>query len=141
MKSIQNIFCSDNPKDNEKLMKKLTATNSINYLQAFKLELSAGQLQDFPKRRFVITPSFICDYKNEPVIFPICNIINVYRTNIINNEYNYNSMALAIETNYNTRMFLLQSIRNINDAEFNNIVQIIRNRISIMNNNLNKGEV
>ena len=58
-------------------------------------------------------------------------------------------MALAIETNYNTRMFLLQSIRNINDecktkdnGEFiNNIVQIIRNRISIMNNNLNKGEV
>lgn len=126
MKTIHDICNSTKPKDIQKIQDYLVKNNCTQYYQAFNQELTYPNVLDYPVNKLVITNSFICDYNHDFLIYPISNIINVYKSNIINGEYSFSNIHVAIETKDNTRFYIGNTIRLPKDSPIDNFISHVK---------------
>lgn len=126
MKTIIDVCNSTKPKDIQKLQDNLVKNNCTQYFQAFKQEITYPTTIDYPVNKLVITNSFICDYNHDFFIYPIANIINIYKSNIINGEYNFTNMHVAVETRDNRRFYIGNSFRKLKDSPIDNFISNVK---------------
>lgn len=117
VKTVNEIFFDTNPKNLEKLNKALGNSNSLQYATAFSQEINNSTSLDFQDFRLFITDSFICSYNfgvlnYEVSILPIGAVNNVYRCNMVQNEYDFDNLYLVAEMNNGQKLVLARVFRN-----------------------------
>ena len=102
MKGNKELLLDESPKNVKKLEKMLAKDpQSATYLEAAKSEARSTNAVEFQNIRILVTDSFLC-YHDMGIgaaftIIPISTIRNLYRTNIIGTEYDYDNFTLAVE--------------------------------------------
>lgn len=120
MKSAQQILLTPDPKKNEKIIQAATNGNSMQFLDAFRAELSQPGATDFPNIKTVCTASFICDYHavggmgkaKTLTIIPLVWIHSFYRSNIVNGQYDLDSFHFVCELTNGAKMLLCPVAKN-----------------------------
>lgn len=102
MKGIKEFLLDDSPKNVKKLEKMLAKDpQSASYFEAAKSEARSANAVEFQNIRILVTDSYLCYHDLGIgagfVIIPISTITNIYRTNIISTEYDYDNFTLAVE--------------------------------------------
>lgn len=119
-KTIIDMLKDDSPKMAKKINKCLESKNcsvmTKTYFESFRQEaISSGTAVDFPKVKIIVTNSYICSYEMTfgftVDIVPLSIVENVYRSNIINGEYDYESFYLAIEMSEGRRTYFGRTLR------------------------------
>ena len=111
MKGIKEMLLDESPKNVKKLEKMLEkAPGSAAYLEAAKAEANGAGTMEFPNLNAMVTDSFFCYHSvgigAEFLILPLSSIVNLYRSNKVGNEYDYNNFRLAVETVNGTRYLM-----------------------------------
>ncbi|MCR4791963.1 MAG: hypothetical protein K5871_04385 [Lachnospiraceae bacterium] len=103
MKGIKEMLLDESPKNVKKLEKMLDKVpGSASYLDAAKAEANGAGAMEFQNLRILVTDSYLCYHGigigAEFLILPLSSIVNLYRSNVIGNEYDYDNFRLAVET-------------------------------------------
>lgn len=136
MKGIKDMFLDESPKNVKKLEKLLAKDpDSASHLEAAKAETNGSGAMEFPKIRMLVTDSFVCYFRigigGAIMIVPISEITNIYRTNIVRGEYEYEQFTLAVETTKGIR-YMANFPRSGKSFDiFNEVIALVRERMSV----------
>lgn len=121
--SLRKLISPDSEKQAKNIQKALENGNSTMYYSAFCTEAAAGNVTDFPTNKAAVSGSFFCDYGNFAKIglklvriIPLAAIVNVYRSNMVNSEYDYETFRLAIELNNGATVYCCPYVRNAKNS-------------------------
>lgn len=136
-KLLGEIIYSQEPKVMEKINKALEKDpTSQMFFAAFRQEAMNPTTRDYQKLRICITDSYIC-YYNLGIgmyfkIIPITSIKNLYRSCMVNGEYTYEHLNLAIETSDNVTHYFANVLRNgtKNFDIYNDVIADVKARIA-----------
>ena len=101
-----NVLLLDESEKNQKKINRMLEGNKISQLtvtnfEQMKSEVARGEFTDFSKIKIMITSSYLVYYNMILGYFfeiiPLNMIVNAYRTNMCNGEYDYNNFNLAVE--------------------------------------------
>ena len=144
MASFKEIITDTKPKTVEKLEKALQNGNSTRYFEAAKSEALMASVYDEERIKTVVTDNYVIFYgkfyifgnSKEIRILPISEIVNIYRTNVVNNEYNYDSFHLAVVMADGRLIFPLTVMRDVKGSfnYFDNLITKIKSSPSWNNN-------
>ncbi len=136
MKSIKELLLDESPKNQKKLEKMLAKDPvSASYLAAVKAEANGAGAMEFTNLHTLVTNSFLC-YQDIGIgggltILPISTIRNLYRTNIVNGEYDYSDFFLAVETSSAIR-YMMRVPRYGNGIDkYNDVIAAVRARMTV----------
>ena len=136
MKSIKEMLLDESPKNVKKLEKMLERDQqSASYLEAARSEARSTNAAEFANIRILVTDSYLCYHDlgigAAFVIIPISSITNLYRTNIIRAEYDYDNFTLAVETGSGIR-YLTRMPRSGKNLEiFNEAIAAVKARMAL----------
>lgn len=136
MKGIKDLLLDDSPKNTKKL-EKLVAKDpeSASYLESAIGEAKGAGAKEFPKLRTLVTDSYVC-YQGVGIgagltIVPISSIKNLYRTNIVRYEYDYDNFTLAVETASGIK-YLMRYPRNGKAMDiFSEVIAAVKERMAV----------
>ena len=137
MKGLKDLFLDESPKNIKKLEKLLAKDpGSAACFESAKAEAARDSAIEFPKLRMMVTDSYVCFLRfgigGPLMIVPISNITNLYRTNVVNNQYDYDNFTLAVETNEGIRYMAVYPRGNNSFDIFNEVIEAVKFRMSII---------
>lgn len=121
MAKFEKVFDFTKEKNVEAVMKALQGGRGQEYLNAMCTEAQGAGAMNLSKAQIMITANYVCYYgnfKRSIVILPIQDIVNVYRSNCFYGSYDYNFMAIAVETKNNELFYFSKCSKNQNVADF-----------------------
>ena len=136
MKGVKDLILDDSPKNAKKLEKLLSKDpGSAAYFEAAKAEAARPAAQEFTKFRMMVTDSFVCFSRigigGALIIIPISQITTIYRTNVVRNTYDFDSVTLAVETGSQIRYLAVYPRTSAKSLDvFNEVIAAVRNRMS-----------
>ena len=143
MKSLKDYVLSDNPKMVKKMDKILEKNPSTaTYYEAMKSELaSSGAVEELPGLGLCVTASYLVVYQMglgvNVNIFPISSITNLYRTNVSNNEYDFDAFHLALEFESGARIDVARFPRSKKSlTQYDPIIEAVKSRKAAVGGNV-----
>lgn len=137
MKGVKDLILDESPKNIKKLEKMFTKDPGSGALfEGLKAEVNRPSAQDFPKFKMMVTDSYVCFWRNmlggSLEIIPLDKITNIYRTNIINGQYNYENFTLAVESGNSIRYLATYPRTSVKSMDvFNEVIEAVRAKIAI----------
>lgn len=137
MKGVKDLILDESPKNLKKLEKMFTKDpESGAYFDALKAEANRDSAQEFPKFRMMVTDSFVCFWRNmiggTLEIVPTEKITNIYRTNVVRGQYDYDNVTLAVETGSNIRYMAVFPRTSAKSLDvFNEVIEAVRAKIAL----------
>lgn len=137
MKGVKDLILDESPKNVKKLEKIFEKDpESASYFDALKAEAGRSSAQEFTKFRILVTDSFVC---YSPVVFggrlnivPITKVRNIYRTNIVRGEYNFDNFTLAVETDTGIIYLAVYPRAGAKTLDiFNEVIEAVRTRMAV----------
>lgn len=137
-KTVQALVDSSNPKLQKNLQKAFENGCGSQYYDAFRAEVLAGSVTDFPKLSAAVTASYVCFYAtfgwiagSSLEIIPLDQIDRVYRCNLVNGEYRFDNIFLVAETKDGKANFCFSIFRNQKPLfnTFDELIRLIRSRL------------
>ena len=133
MAKFEKVFDFTKEKNVEAVMKALQNGRGQEYLNAMCTEAQAVGALNLAKAQIMITANYVCYYgafKKSILILPIQDIVNVYRSNCFYGNYDYNNMAIAVETKNNELFYLSRCAMNQNVADFTTALGTLMQRVA-----------
>lgn len=140
MKPMKDILGDTSPKNVAKITKACEKGNCSQYMAQFLAEAVKPTAMDFPKVKCLVTDNYFCCYSlfggisKVLTIVPISQIVTLYRCNLSNGTFDYDSFHLAIELCDGSRLHVGSVPRNAKTfmTIFEEVIACTRRRLTIM---------
>ena len=137
MKGVKDLILDDSPKGVKKIEKLLAKDpGSATYFEELKAEAVRATTMEFPKIRMMVTDSFVCasrlGFPGALIIVPIVQIRNIYRTNVIRNNYDFDNFTLAVETDAGLKFMASFPRTGAKSLDFfNEVIDAVKSRMAL----------
>lgn len=123
------ILISSNSKENKKRKENYKALKgSSNYFEILN-DYEGDNLTEFKKYNMAIGEKYIFDYSKGMDVISLANLVNVYRSNMIEGVYQLEKY-IAIETNDNKKFYIAKTPLNTKkSSEFDEILEKLKSNV------------
>lgn len=136
-KNMLNLVLSDKAKDQTKITKAIESDSlTCACWEAFRQEAASGTTVELPNVKLIITDNYLCWYstaiKLSFRLIPITSIMNLYRTNMIDGNYDYGNFRLALELSDGSRLTVAPYARSKKTLDvYEEAIRIVREKMSL----------
>lgn len=143
MKPIKERLSSTKPKNLKKITKAFENGGCSSYQEAFMQEVIKDTAVDFPAVGCIVTDTYFCCYStfdygvfNDMTVIPIEQIVNLYRTNIDQqNRYDFAGFYLAIERSNGSKIVTANVPRDKKNIMqiYDEVISCVRGKMPVKN--------
>lgn len=122
------IYLIGNRKNKQNTSKLLRKLEEDGKLEVLKNEYTNGAVDKYKKLNLEITENYIVSYAPQLVIVPVADVVNAYRTNMIDGVYQP-CRYIALETRNNEKYYVAMQPLDSKKSEFENALEKIKRKV------------